>query len=87
MEGKITGNNKKGGKMRKGKKKWEGGREKGVGGGEKTGRKEGWKEREERVGRRRREVEMGGKAEMQDKTYPCTSGSSIFILVPFLFPK
>lgn len=54
---------------------------------ERTERKNGRKDR--RVGGRRREdgKKKRGRAGMQNKSYPCTSGSSIFILVLFLFPK
>lgn len=53
-------------KMRRGKKKQKEGRKKGVEGGKTTRRKEGWKEqrkeREETVGRRRREAEKWGQS-------------------------
>lgn len=68
---------------------------------EKEGGRKGWEEdRRMKKGRMERKtegkiegweeggrMEKRGKPRMQDKSYPCTSGSSIFILVPFLFPK
>lgn len=62
------------------------GKERGKDGEEQNERKEGWKEK--RKSRRkggRKEGRIKEKEGAEDKSYPCTSGSSIFILS--LVPK